>query len=64
MENPIVTTEPAASKGKSCKLNYPWIGPFRVAKKLSDIVYHIQNNRNRRKRKGYILTGLSHVTLI
>ena len=42
---------PAVPKGKSRKLNCPWIGPFRVVKKLSDIVYRIQDSCNRRKRQ-------------
>ena len=42
---------PAAPKGKSRKLNCPWVGPFRVVKKLSDIVYHIQDTCSRRKRQ-------------
>jgi len=40
---------PAAPKEISRKLNSPWIGPFPVVKKLSDIVYCIQDVCNRRK---------------
>ena len=38
-------------KGKSRKLHCPWNGPFRVVKKLSNVVYRIQDTCSRRKRQ-------------
>ena len=37
-------------RGKSKKLHRPWTGPYRVVKKLSDIVYRLQHTQLRRKR--------------
>ena len=40
---------PVTPKGKSRKLHCPWSGPFRVVKKLSSVVYRIQDARSQRK---------------
>ena len=40
---------PVTPKGKSQKLHCPWSGSFRVVKKLSCVVYHIQDTRSRRR---------------
>jgi len=37
-------------RGKSKKLHLPWSGPYRVAKKLSESTYRVQNVRNKRKK--------------
>ena len=36
---------PVVPRGQSKKLRHPWTGPFRVVRKLSDAVYHIQNTQ-------------------
>ena len=46
-----MATEPRSSQRESQKLNCPWIGPCRVVKKLSNVVYRIQDNCNCRKRQ-------------
>ena len=40
---------PVTPKGKSRKLYCPWSGPFCVVKKLSSVVYRIQDTCSRRK---------------
>ena len=43
---------PVVGRGKATKLHCPWSGPFKIIKKLSAVVYRIQNTRGtRRKRK-------------
>ena len=42
---------PAVPRGVSRKTKCPWIGPFCVVKKLSDVTYCIQTTANRRKRQ-------------
>ena len=37
-------------KGRQKKLHHPWIGPFQVIKKISDVTYRIQDP-NRRSRR-------------
>ena len=45
LHNPIIP------KGAKRKLHCPWIGPYKVVKKLSTVVYRIQDTRpSRRKR--------------
>ena len=42
---------PVIPKGAKRKLHCPWTGPFKVVKKLSTVVYRIQDTRpNKRKR--------------
>jgi hypothetical protein len=41
---------PYVKKGKSLKLSRPWTGPYVVMKKLSDLVYRIQMENNKKKR--------------
>jgi len=36
---------PVVPRGRSRKLHCPWTGPFKVIKKLSSVVYRIQDNR-------------------
>ena len=40
---------PAVTKGKSHKLRCPWVGPYRVIKKISDIVYRIQDTQRKKR---------------
>ena len=40
-----------AKKGPRQKLNHPWMGPFKIVKKLSDVTYRIQHTLNRNQRK-------------
>ena len=42
---------PVIPKRKSQKLHCPWSGPFRVVKKLSSVVYCIQDTHSQRKRQ-------------
>ena len=42
---------PVTPKGKSRKLHCPWSGPFRVVKKLSSVVYRIQDTCSQRKHQ-------------
>ena len=42
---------PVIGKGKSHKLHYPWTGPYKVNKKLSDVTYRIQKLQGRKQRK-------------
>ena len=41
---------PAVSRGHSRKLHKPWVGPFKIAKVLSELVYRIQHFNLPRKR--------------
>ncbi len=41
---------PVIPKGNSRKLNSPWVGPYKVVKCISDMVYRIQDTRTPRKR--------------
>ena len=41
---------PAVPKGKSRKLHRPWTGPYRVVKRLSEAVYHLQDVQCPRRR--------------
>lgn len=41
---------PAVPRGQSRKLHCPWVGPFEVVKRLSDVVYRIRDTRPRRRR--------------
>jgi hypothetical protein len=41
---------PYVKKGKSLKLSRPWTRPYVVMKKLSDLVYRIQMESNKKKR--------------
>ena len=38
-------------RGASTKLYYPWTGPFKVVKKLSEVTYRIQQAQGKRVRK-------------
>jgi len=42
---------PAVPKGQAHKLYCPWTGPFKIVKKLSSLVYRVQNTRGKRRRK-------------
>jgi len=42
---------PVVPKGKSKKLLAPGVGPYKVVKCLSDVVYRIQDTRTSRKRQ-------------
>ena len=42
---------PAVPRGQARKLYCPWTGPFKVVKRLSSVVYRIQDTRGKRKRK-------------
>ena len=42
---------PAIPRGASRKLHSPWSGPYRVIKRISDIVYRIQDTRGRKKKQ-------------
>ena len=42
---------PVPPRGASRKLYYPWTGPFKVIKKLSDVTYRIQQAQGKRVRK-------------
>ena len=41
---------PVVAKGKSKKLHHPWLGPYIIIKKLSDVTYRIQHRNNKKKR--------------
>ena len=41
---------PVVAKGKSKKLHHPWLGPYRIIKKLSDLTYRVQHHLNMKKR--------------
>ena len=41
---------PAVPRGCSRKLHHPWKGPFRVIKKLSNVLYSIQNVKKRQQK--------------
>ena len=51
VDNLVWLLNPVTPKGKSRKLHCPWSGPFRVVKKLSSVVYRIQDTCSRRKRQ-------------
>ena len=38
-------------RGMAKKLHCPWSGPFRIIKKLSSVVYRIQDTRRARKNR-------------
>ena len=38
------------AKGKSKKLHHPWLGPYRIIEKLSDVTYWVQHHINSKKR--------------
>ncbi|KAJ8040010.1 hypothetical protein HOLleu_14191 [Holothuria leucospilota] len=40
----------ARKKGVTSKLTAPWQGPYKILKKISDLVYRIQHVNNKRKR--------------
>ena len=46
---------PAVPQGHSRKLHCPWTGPFTVVKRLSDVVYRIQDSRPRRRRSRIVV---------
>ena len=39
---------PFVKKGKNLKLSQPWQGPYTIVKKISDVVYRIEKNANKR----------------
>ena len=41
---------PRKKKGRSVKFMRPWEGPYIVIKRLNDLVYRIQQGRNRKLR--------------
>ena len=41
---------PVVAKGRSKKLHHPWLGPYMIIKKLSDVTYRIQHCNNKKKR--------------
>ncbi|CAB4039849.1 Retrovirus-related Pol poly from transposon 412 [Paramuricea clavata] len=41
---------PFVKKGKNLKLSRPWRGPYTIVKKISDVVYRIEKNANKRNR--------------
>lgn len=42
---------PVIPKGTSRKLHSPWKGPYKVIKRISDIVYRIQDTQGRKKKQ-------------
>eukprot|EP00731_Ephydatia_muelleri_P034748 Em0075g1a len=42
---------PVVGRGMAKKLHCPWSGPFRIIKKLSSVVYRIQDTRRARKNR-------------
>ena len=46
---------PAVPRGHSRKLHCPWVGPFKVVKRLSDAVYRIQDTRPRKRRSRVVV---------
>lgn len=41
---------PATKRGKCRKFHRPWVGPFQVIKRLSDVTYRVRNPDNPRRR--------------
>jgi hypothetical protein len=41
---------PFVKKGKNVKLSRPWQEPYTIVKKISDVVYRIEKDANKRKR--------------
>ena len=42
---------PVVGQGIAKKLHCPWSGPFKIIKKLSSVVYRIQDTRRARKNR-------------
>ena len=42
--------QPCTSKGQTRKLWRPWTGPYRVVKKISDVVYRVQLEGGRKRK--------------
>ena len=41
---------PAVPRGKSRKLHRPWIGPYRIVTRVSDVVYRLQHIQHRNQK--------------
>ena len=46
----VFLNSPATPNGQARKFHCPWVGPFRIKKRLSDAVYRIQSTRPPKKK--------------
>ena len=53
---------PAIPRGKCPKFHQPWQGPFKVVKKIGDVVYRIQHTQTPKDELWYTPTG-SRITI-